>query len=366
LKPRERYQQGSIRREARKHGDVWTLRWRENDVHKREIIGTVKEFPSKALALKACAFLRSTINQESRVPRKFGELVTHYAKNELPNKSPYAQDVYNGYLSKWITPKWQGYNLYEIHSVEVERWLGTLKSLANGTRAKLRNIMSAIYSHAIRWEFFDRNPIASVRQTAKRSYEPEVLTIDELRALLSELEGIYRTMVYTAGVTGCRVSEVAGLRWQDCCFEAGEIRLRQGWVRTHETEMKTEASKKPVPLESDLAEVLMNWRAECAYNQAENFVFSSTKKKGTQPLWPNTALEKHIKPAAIRAGITKRIGWHTLRHSFGTLLKDNGADLKLIQSLMRHSNVSVTADRYVQSTTSAKREAQLSISSRLQ
>jgi len=46
-------------------------------------------------------------------------------------------------------------------------------------------------------------------------------------------------------------------------------------------------------------------------------------------------------------------------HSFGTLLKENGADLKLIQSLMRHNNVSVTADRYVQSTTSAKREAQL-------
>jgi site-specific recombinase XerD len=98
--------------------------------------------------------------------------------------------------------------------------------------------------------------------------------------------------------------------------------------------VKTEASKKTVPLESDLAEVLMNWRAECAYSQAENLVFSSAKKKGTQPLWPNTALEKHIKPAAIRAaGITKRIGWHTLRHSFGTLLKENGADLMLIQSL---------------------------------
>ena len=55
------------------------------------------------------------------MPRKFGELVTHYTKNELPNKSPYAQDVYNGLpiISKWITPKWQGYNLYETLRIDI-------------------------------------------------------------------------------------------------------------------------------------------------------------------------------------------------------------------------------------------------------
>jgi hypothetical protein len=166
------------------------------------------------------------------------------------------------------------------HAVEDQGGLSTLDTIRHlfGDRVAA-GVMSAIYSHAIRWEFFGRNPIASVRQTAKRRCEPEVLTIDELKALLSELEGIYRTMVYTAGVTGCRVSEVAGLRWQDCCFEAGEIRLRQGWVRTHETEMKTEASKKPVPLESDLAEVLMNWRAECAYNKQRTSCFPLRRKR---------------------------------------------------------------------------------------
>ena len=145
--------------------------------------------------------------------------------------------------------------------------------------------------------------------------------MEELKALLSELAGTYRVMVYVAGVTGLRVSEVTGLRWSDCDFGAGEIRLKRGIVRQHETEMKSEASRKPVPLEADLAEVLMDWRGECAFNQPDDYIFASIKMDGEQPLWPNCAMEDHIRPAAIRAGISKRIGWHTLRHTFGTLLK---------------------------------------------
>ena len=82
--------------------------------------------------------------------------------------------------------------------VQVENWLGTLKLLANGTRVKLRNIMSAIYAHAIRFDF-DHNPITKVQQSAKRSKTPEVLTVEELKALVEVLEGIYRVMVYVGG-----------------------------------------------------------------------------------------------------------------------------------------------------------------------
>ena len=70
---------------------------------------------------------------------------------------------------------------------------------------------------------------------------------------------------------------------------------------------------------------------------------------------------KYIRPAALRAGIQKRLGWHTLRHTFGTLLKANGEDVVTVQSVMRHANVSITMDRYVQAVTPAKRQAQRSI-----
>jgi site-specific recombinase XerD len=69
-------------------------------------------------------------------------------------------------------------------------------------------------------------------------------------------------------------------------------------------------------------------------------------------------MEDHIRPAAKRAGITKRIGWHTLRHTFGTLVKSIGADVATTKELMRHANVSITMDRYVQAVGEQKRQAQ--------
>ena len=60
----------------------------------------------------------------------------------------------------------------------------------------------------------------------------------------------------------------------------------------------------------------------------------------------------------MRAGIVKRIGWHTFRHSFSTLLMANGENVKVVQELMRHANCRCTLEIYSQGPAIAKREAQ--------
>ncbi len=69
-------------------------------------------------------------------------------------------------------------------------------------------------------------------------------------------------------------------------------------------------------------------------------------------------MRKVIRPAGVRAGITKWIGWHTFRHSFSTLLIANGENVKVVQELMRHGSARITVDIYSQARNPAKREAQ--------
>jgi integrase len=69
-------------------------------------------------------------------------------------------------------------------------------------------------------------------------------------------------------------------------------------------------------------------------------------------------MQYHIQPAAKRLGISKRIGWHTFRRTYTTLLHANGEDVKVVQELLRHGSSRITMDVYAQAVTTAKRNAQ--------
>ncbi len=117
-------------------------------------------------------------------------------------------------------------------------------------------------------------------------------------------------------------------------------------------------SRKPVPLDGFMTEILWRWKRNTAFNQPQDWVFASPYRSGRQPYGPKNLLERHVWPAALRAGIRKRIGWHTFRHTFGTLLKANGEDVKTVQELLRHANPRMTLESYAQAITPAKRQAQ--------
>ena len=213
----------------------------------------------------------------------------------------------------------------------------------------------------MRYEWTDKNPITLVRQSAKRERLPDVLTAEEIGALLAELREPYRTAVLLASCTGLRVSELLALKWQDIHFDAGEIRPVCAIVDAHIGALKTEASGRAVPMATELAVALFDWRAKCPYNQDADFVFGSPDMNGTQPYWPDSMLRKMIRPAAVRAGITKHIGWHSFRRTLATLLQANGASVKATQDMLRHASSRLTLELYAQSVPEAQREAQAGI-----
>lgn len=74
--------------------------------------------------------------------------------------------------------------------------------------------------------------------------------------------------------------------------------------------------------------------------------------------WGQSIMSNQIRKIARAVGITKKIGWHTFRHTCATLLRASGADIKVVQELLRHASCRVTLDTYTQAVTEQKRAAQ--------
>ena len=117
------------------------------------------------------------------------------------------------YAENWIVPRWGNLPLEQVKTVEVERWLRATR-VADGTKAKIKCVMSALFSHAVRWEFCGHNPISSgipvgtggkrgpstgVRISAKRQRCPLVLSSEQVKLGLAELEFRDQLLVFLEG-----------------------------------------------------------------------------------------------------------------------------------------------------------------------
>ena len=376
---RQCYQRGCLRRTHRKSGpDCWEFLWRENDLTRKRVrrtivIGTVTQFPTVDLARSGVNGLRMYINQNSCRRREqaihVADLVDHYVQTELSDNadwySPATRVVYQQFLKRWIRPQWADVDIWDIRTMAVEHWLRRLqradgKPLANATKAKIRNLMSVLFNHAIRYEWLEqgKNPITLVRQSAKRIRIPEVLEPRQIQSLLSQLKSCFRLMVILDVTTGLRRSELFALKWGAVDFAGLRLDILRSIYLRHIGNCKTEASRKPVPLEERVAADLWLWKETSPYRQADDWVFASPHNQGKYPFWPDAVLQKVIRPAALRAGINKRIGWHTFRHTFSTLLIANGENVKVVQELMRHASSRCTLEVYSQAQIKAKRQAQ--------
>lgn len=213
--------------------------------------------------------------------------------------------------------------LRNIQSIAMEDWLHALNA-SNGTRAKIRNITSAAFRHAIRYGFLprheDSNPMKYVRQSAESDLIPTILTKEQVWKIIACLRDPARTMAFLDAFTGLRISELLGLKWSDIDFERSEMNVRRAVVYGIVGHCKSKASKKPVALAPVLAETLRNWRLDTPYNKPDDWVFASTKLNGTKPLTPGMLRKWHLKPAAKEAGVPGKIGWHTFRRTLACLL----------------------------------------------
>ena len=357
---RHRYQYGSLtKKNKRRSEDVWQFRFYETTseghrYRRSTTVGTVAQYPTKTDALRIVEPLRLRLNLHHRFgrPISIGALIDHYIERELPGRRYSTQQSHSSTLKRWILPRWGERSLEEIRPVAVEEWLRSL-TLAPKTKVNLRSLFHLIYEHARSWELTDRNPIDLVRQRGGRRCIPRVLTSGEIRLLLAQLIEPCRTMVLVAACLGLRASEIMGLQWQDFNWEDLTVFIRRGVVNGRSGDTKTEASQKSLPIDPRLARCLQELWKRTFHQGPQDWVFAN---KAGRPRGQQNILHRHVRPAALRAGIGK-IGWHTFRHSYSTILRGAGTDIKVQQELLRHSTIHSTLNTYTQAISGQKRSA---------
>ncbi len=337
----------------------------------------METYPSESAANAAADALRLTINNQmqskSLQRTTINILWEHYCREELPLKEFSTQDAYYQYAKNWILPRWGDLPLAAVKTVEAERWLRGTK-IADGTKAKIKAVMSALFSHAVRWDLCSHNPISSgipvgaggrrgpstgVRISAKRRKSPLVLTPEQVKLGLAVLEFRDQLLVFLDGALGVRRGELGALRWRDCDFEGLGFSVQHSyyWKRGgHLKDTKTEASAKPLPMHPALKDALLEWKSMSLFTGEEHYVFPSQRFKGLKPLDLAAVLKRKIQPVFLKLSV-RGVGWHTFRHSVGTMLAEMGEHQLTIRDYLRHANLHVT-NKYLQATPNSKRMAQ--------
>lgn len=382
---RQRYQHGSIIKQRRVDGNTWLiLRYRVtlptgDRVQRQADIGTTKEYPTESQARKAADKIRLTINSPAPLAQQptVEMVAAHFTEIELcienQRRAWSTKEKHKDLLRYYILPRWGSVRMMDVKAVAVESWLGTLtvakgkespsrQNMADPTKQTIRNTFAVLFTHAQRYEFVPQgyNPIKLVRQSGKRSRIPDILTPGEISSLWSGSATRERAMMSVEFGNGLRISEGIGIKWHDIDLVKRVAMVNKSVVKGHVGATKNEVSKKLVPLHEHQIEDLKAWRAVAPYPGADAWVFASDhpRVRGQKPFWPDAILKHHIRPLAKKLGITKRIGWHTFRRTFSSLLTQNGENVSVVQELMRHSNPQTTLRLYSQANAEHLRGAQ--------
>lgn len=242
-------------------------------------------------------------------------------------------------------------------------FLATERNVSAGTQNQALNAMVFVFREVLKREVGE---LAGIRRATARRRLPVVLSRSEVRRLLAEIGPGYRLMAELMYGTGLRLMECVRLRVKDVDFELTQIVVRNGKGD------KDRITMLPASLVENLVAHLDAVRAQHARDLANGlgavwlpealarkwpaaprewkwqYVFPSSRialvddgERRRHHVHEN-ALQKAIKTAATEAGLTKRVTCHALRHSFATHLLEAGYDIRTVQELLGHSDVSTT------------------------
>ena len=280
--------------------------------------------------------------------------------------SPRTEETYVSWIKRFIFFHNKRHPV-EMSEKEIAQFLSSLASeshVSASTQNQALNAVLFLYREVLRKEIGYVNGVVRAKRPKRL---PVVLTRQEVRSILALLEGpewIMAMLLYGAGL---RLMECLRLRIKDVDFSLGEIRVRSGKGDKDRVTMLPAAVKEPLrrhlelvrkqyeaDLKSGYAGVSLPYALERKYVNAGKewswqWIFPASslyidRQSGLRKKHHlhESVLQKAVREAVLKAGISKPASPHTFRHSFATHLLEDGYDIRTVQELLGHTDVSTT------------------------
>ena len=288
----------------------------------------------------------------------------------------------------------------ELKYSEIRKFYNDLskQGLCAGTIANINVFLHPVFTMAVRDELIRQNPTDGLLKEIKKKQPSRIkkrmaLTAKEQERLLSFVRSsrCYRKWLNMLTVyfgTGGRIAELTGLQWDELDFDNDIIKInhncnyrcrRNGRERFYMTSAKSASGIREIPMFEDVKKALYDERerqrqrgvcSEVLYddenNQYNSFVFTNRAGKPFTPSSINAMLDRIVKACnkeelenAAREGrepvLVPKLSAHRLRHSFCTRLCENEANMKAVQEIMGHADISTTMNVYAEVTLAKKK-----------
>lgn len=359
----------------RSHGEgsvyLYRGRWRaELRLNYRRL---VRDFGTKKAALDWLAEVRvqagrGLLPEPSKLT--LASYLEHWLQAAGPSLRPGSVATYRQ-AAEYIIPVLGQARLQALKPAEIQGLYGRLldRGLSPATVRICHTLLHRALSQAVDWGLLAQNPADRAKPPRAVRKEFRVLQAWELARLL-EAAAVqcpeFYPMVATLALTGMRLAEATGLRWSDVDLEAGVIRvsraLRRVGARWVETEPKSAAGRRQIPIPAPLVELLKRHRRTVAELRLKagsawetafgDLVFPTAAGRPREP----SNVRKALARACHRAGLP-RLRVHDLRHSHATLLLSWGVHPRVVQERLGHSTVTLTLQTYSHVLPDLQREA---------
>jgi integrase len=206
----------------------------------------------------------------------------------------------------------------------------------------------ALFATALEEGLIRINPATGLRLAISAPSDDEhdqakALTEAELLAVLEATDARWRLFVEFVAHTGMRIGEAVAVRWSDVDFGKRRVHVRRRWYRGAFASPKSKYSVRAIPLTERMTEQLRQLREAAPELIDSALVFPN---RDGRVLDPSNLRDRVLKPAVSAAGVSWA-GWHTLRHTCGSMLFRHGANAKQVQYWLGHHSPAFTLAVYV-------------------